>query len=904
MRLRTMKALRGPNVWSAGPMIEARVELGRFHGIRPDAIERFVPRLLDLLPTLAEPRCSRDEWGACPAATLARVARELQTLAWKPVGPGSWAGTSEPGVVRVAIPYLEEALARECLTSACAMLAAAASGEPFDAKAELARLRTFAQAVGLGPSTAAIVAAAHARGIPTRRLAPDCSLIQLGHGAAQRRIWTAETDRTGAIAETIAKDKDLTRTLLQSMGVPVPDGRPVADAEDAWAAAGEIGAAIVIKPQDGNHGRGVATNLTTREQVRTAFANARAESEHIIVERYAPGEDYRLLVIGDRLIAAAHRSPAQVVGDGRSTVVQLVDEVNQDPRRGDEHATVLSKIYIDAVALMVLAEQGYAAESVPPAGTIVLIRRNANLSTGGTATDVTDEVHPEIAACAVDAARAVGLDVAGVDIVARDIGRPLQEQGGVIVEVNAGPGLRMHLEPSAGKPRPVGEAIIDSVFPDGGDGRIPIVAVTGVNGKTTTTRFIAHLLRESGKSVGMTCTDGVYINDRRIEAGDCSGPGSAGKVLLNPKVEAAVLETARGGLLRAGLAFDRCDVAVVTNIGEGDHLGLAEIETAEDLARVKRIAVEAVSPTGAAVLNADDPLVVAMAPYCPGSVVYFAQDPDHSVVVGHRAGGGRAVIVRHGEIVLAEGARETGLSRLADVPLTHGGRIGFQVENTLAAAGAAWALGLGLVAIRDGLETFGSAIETVPGRFNLLEVHGATIMIDYGHNVSALHALVEAIEPLPHPRRSIVFSVAGDRRDVDMVRQGEVLAGAFDRVYIYEDSCLRGRAPGEITALLRRGLAIGPRVRASHEHSDPLKAIEAALRELQGGDLLVVQADDVDATLAFIHQYLRVVAPGREVDLHEMIEVAESRDAVAAGSSWVEDLGHPVCSMSTTRGGS
>ena len=535
---------------------------------------------------------------------------------------------------------------------------------------------------------------------------------------------------------------------------------------------------------------------------------------------------------------------------------------------------------------------------------VVLIRRNANLSTGGTATDVTDEVHPEVAACAVDAARAIGLDIAGVDVVARDIGRPLEEQGGVIVEVNAGPGLRMHLEPSAGTPRPVGEAIVDMVFPDGRDGRIPIVAVTGVNGKTTTTRFIAHLLRESGKSVGMTCTDGVYINDRRIEAGDCSGPGSAGKVLLNPKVEAAVLETARGGILRAGLGFDRCDVAVVTNIGEGDHLGLAEIQTAEDLARVKRIMVEAVAPTGAAVLNADDPLVAAMAPYCRGSVVFFAQDPDHPVVAAHRAGGGRAVIVRHGEIVLAEGARETGLSRLADVPLTHGGRIGFQVENTLAAAGAAWALGLGLDAIRDGLETFGSAIDTVPGRFNLLEVNGATIMIDYGHNVSALRALVEAIEPLPHPRRSIVFSVAGDRRDEDMVRQGQILAGAFDRVYLYEDSCLRGRAPGEITALLRRGLAVGPRVREIHEHPEAMKAVEASLRELQGGDLLIVQADDVDATLAFIKNYLRAEVPGREVDLAEMIEVAESRDAVTAGRSWDEGPGHPICSMSATRGGS
>ncbi len=872
MRLRTIKALRGPNVWFLAPALEVWVELGELRGRRPDAIEGFASRLLSWLPGMAEARACPEEWAACPADAIRHVARELQAVAWGPVDRGASAPTSEPGVVRLAIPYAEERVARECVAAAHLLVLAATRGEAFDAAAEAARLRGLALSVGLGPSTAAIVAAARARGIPARRISPEYSLVQLGHGAAQRRIWTAETDRTGVVAESIAKDKELTRTLLRSMGVPVPEGRPVSDADDAWAAAQAIGGPVVVKPRDGNHGRGVATNLSTREQVVAAYANAAAEGAEVIVERYAPGDDYRLLVIGDRLVAAARREPAHVVGDGRSTVERLVAEVNEDPRRGDDHATVLSKIRIDAVALGVLAEQGLVPDSVPPAGAKVLIRRNANLSTGGTATDVTDEVHPDVAARAVDAARAVGLDIAGIDVVARDLRRPLEDQGGVVVEVNAGPGLRMHLEPSAGRGRPVGEAIVDLLFPGGRDGRIPIVSVTGVNGKTTTTRLAAHLFREAGKSVGMACTDGVYIDDRRIEAGDCSGPGSAAMVLGNPRVEAAVLETARGGLLRAGLGYDRCDVAVVTNIGEGDHLGMSDIHTLEDLARVKRITVEAVAPTGSAVLNAADPLVAAMAPHCRGSVIFFALDPEHPVVVAHRAGGGRAAIVRRGEIVLAEGPRETGLVRLIDVPLTHGGRVAFQVENALAAAAAAWASGVPLDAIRAGLETFASAMDVVPGRFNLLEINGATVVVDYGHNPSAILALIDAIEQLPHERRLAVFSVAGDRRDEDIIRQGELLGGVFDRVYIYEDTCLRGRPVGEITALLRRGLAVGPRAREFREHHGAFACIQAALQDLRAGDLLLLQADLVDETLDLVRRHLESGLVGREIDLEDAIE--------------------------------
>ncbi|HEV3025909.1 MAG TPA: Mur ligase family protein, partial [Pirellulales bacterium] len=501
-----------------------------------------------------------------------------------------------------------------------------------------------------------------------------------------------------------------------------------------------------------------------------------------MVEKFAPGADYRILVIDGKMVAAARRESAHVIGNGNSTVRQLVEEVNLDPRRSDDHATVLTKIRLDQIALAVLAEQGFTPDSVPPAGQKVLVRRNANLSTGGTAADVTDLVHPEIAARAVDAARMVGLDIAGVDVVATDISRPLEEQGGVIVEVNAGPGLRMHLQPSSGRPRQVGEAIVDSLFAEGNTGRIPIVAVTGVNGKTTTTRFIAHVLGSVGKRVGMTCTDGIFIENRRIEAGDCSGPLSAQAVLMNPAVEAAVLETARGGILRAGLGFDRCDVAVVTNIGEGDHLGISQIETLEDLAAVKQTIVNALAANGTAVLKANDPLVARMAGDCKAAVIFFATDGTHPVVVEQRQAGGRAIFVRRGSVILAEGAVETQLVALDDVPLAHGGRIAFQVENVLATAAAAWALGIARDAIRRGLESFAADLEKVPGRFNLLEIDGATVIVDYGHNISALAALIEAIEQFPHEKRTIVYSAAGDRRDCDMVRQGKLLGDGFDRV--------------------------------------------------------------------------------------------------------------------------
>lgn len=896
MEFRKVLALRGPNIWANFPVLEAWIDLGELKDTPSNEIPGFNDRLMSWLPGMIEHRCSIGERGGFfqrlrngtyMAHITEHVALELQTLAGLEVGFGKARETSEEGVYKVVVEYIEETVARECLTVARELVDAAAYDRPFNAAKEIGRLRDLAQQVCLGPSTGAIVQAARNRNIPFRRLNTE-SLVLFGHGRKQRRIQAAETDRTSAIAEAIAQDKEMTRMLLRSVGVPTPCGRPVKDADDAWEAAEDIGLPVVIKPQDGNQGRGVATNLTSREQVVRAYQAAKMEGESVLIEKFAPGHDYRVLVVGDRVVAAARREPAHVMGDGVHTIVELVEQANADPRRGEHHATVLSKIKLDAIALGVLADQGFTPESAPPAGQIVLIRRNANLSTGGTAIDVTERVHPAVAACAVDAAKIVGLDIAGVDVVAQDISRPLCEQGGVIVEVNAAPGLRMHLEPSVGISRPVGEAIVDLLIPPGDTGRIPIVAVTGVNGKTTTTRFITHILRGTGKSVGMTCTDGIFLNDRRIDSGDCSGPQSARSVLMNPSVDMAVLETARGGILREGLAFDYCDVAVVTNIGDGDHLGLSDIHTPEDLAKVKRCIVEAVAPGGHAILNANDPLVVDMAAHCHGEVVFFATDAAHPVVVRHRGVGGRAAFVRDHQIVLAEGEREETVISLDRLPLTRNGQITFQVENSLASIAAAWSLGISMDIIRARAESIAADIDKVPGRFNVLEIEGATVVVDYGHNSHSLAAVIEAISNFPNQRRTCVYSTAGDRRDCDIVRQGELLGAAFDRIVLYEDHYLRGRAQGEIMGLFRKGLESATRAKEIIEITGATKAAEAALTTTQPGELVLLQADAIDETVQWLRGYLEALAAKTHGDVIEQVLGEPSAEAVPVAPAAAE----------------
>jgi cyanophycin synthetase len=855
MEVSRVRALRGPNLWSHHTSVEAIVKLA------PDEesiakLAGFETRLRTRFPQLSQLAPTGHDDTVPMAQVLEIVALDLQAQAGCPVTFSRTTATIESGVYQVVVEYSEEDVGKLALELAEQLIAAAREDKPFDLDAALAKLREVDEDVRLGPSTGSIVYAAAARGIPYRRLT-EGSLVMFGWGSRQRRIQAAEMDRTGAIAESIAQDKELTKKLLDAAGVPVPLGRTVSDPDDAWAAAQEIGLPVVIKPKDGNQGKGVTVNVTTREQLTAGFHTAAEFRDDVMVERYLAGHDFRLLVVGDKLVAAARRDPPTVVGDGVHTVRELVEIVNRDPRRGDGHATSLTKIRFDDIALASLAKQGYNADSVPPQGERVRLRNNANLSTGGAATDVTDDVHPEVAARAIAAATMVGLDICGVDLVCDSVLKPIEEQGGGIVEVNAAPGLRMHISPSFGKGRAVGEAIVSAMFKDGDDGRIPVVAVTGTNGKTTTVRLIAHLLTASGLRTGMTNTDGVYIEGRRIDSGDCSGPRSARNVLLHPDVDAAVFETARGGMLREGLAFDRCQVAVVTNIGAGDHLGLNYITTLEDLAVLKRVIVQNVAPGGMAVLNAADPMVAAMAENTRGDVTFFAQDGTHPVMSMHRATGKRLVYVEDGMLVAEQGKNVTRLP-LADVPLTRGGTIGFQVENTMAAVAAAWAVGISWDAIRVGLATFKSESSNAPGRFNVFDYRGATVIADYGHNPDAMQALVNAVEGMPAKRRLVLISGAGDRRDEDIREQTRILGRAFDDVLLYQDQCQRGREDGEVVALLREGLQDAPRTSHVEEIDGEFVAIDRALERLDDGDLALILIDQVDEALA--HIAMRVAA--------------------------------------------
>jgi cyanophycin synthetase len=846
MDVSRIRALRGPNLWSRHTAIQAivtcqgaEVAISDLPGFEARLRERF-PELGDLIPSDHLDTVSM-------AHALEFCALGLQAQAGCPVTFSRTAQTVDTGVYQVVVEYTEEDVGRLAFERAEQLCQSAIDGTPFDLDGTLKELRELDEDIRLGPSTGAIVSAAVARGIPYRRLTQG-SLVQFGWGSKQKRIQAAETSFTSAIGEAIAQDKELTKKLLHASGVAVPYGRPVEDEDDAWVAAQEVGLPVVVKPQDGNQGKGISVNLTTEEQVRKAYRVAIEFRDDIMVEKFLPGHDWRLLVIGDKLIAAARRDPPLVIGDGTHTIRQLV---NSDPRRSDGHATSLTKIRFDEIALARLAEQGYDADTVPGRGVRVVLRNNANLSTGGTATDVTDDVHPELAAAAVAAAQTVGLDIAGIDVVCDTMHKPLEEQGGGIVEVNAAPGLRMHLSPSFGKGRAVGEAIVGMMFPDGDNARIPVVAIAGTNGKTTTSRLIGRIFEASGRRVGMTSTDGIYIEGRRIDTGDCSGPRSARNVLMHPDVDAAVFETARGGVLREGLGFDMCDVAVVTNIGIGDHLGLNYITTVDELAVVKRVIVENVSPQGTAVLNATDPIVAAMANHCPGDVIFFARDRHHHVLATHRTQGKRVVYVERDAIVFGEGRKKYRIP-LANVPLTRNGTIGFQVENAMAAAATGWALGYDWPVIESALANFVSDAMTAPGRFNVFDYKGATLIADYGHNPDAIQALVKAIDNMPAVRRSVVISGAGDRRDEDIRQQTEILGDAFDDVILYQDACQRGRADGEVIGLLRDGLANARRTKRIDDITGEFKAIDMALDRLHPGDLCLILIDQVEEALAHI----------------------------------------------------
>ena len=854
------RIFRGPNVWARVPVIVLKVDIGELEDRPSNAVDGFTDELTGLVPSLYNHACSlgrpggfieRLREGTWMGHVLEHVALELQTLAGSDVGRGLTRSTDERGIYNVVYQYVQPDLGMAAGQLGARLLNALIYriDPEFAFQVELDTLIRLAERLAYGPSTKALVDEAERREIPVIRLDPRRSLVQLGYGVYQKRIWATVTSATSNIAVDLAGNKRLTNELLHGVSIPVPRAATVDDAEEAVRAARQIGFPVVLKPLDGNHGRGVCINLRDEDEVRENFPIAYAQSRAgtVLVESYISGRDYRMLIVGGQLVACAERVPAHVVGDGSRTIQELIDATNADPRRGIGHEKVLTRISIDTAVLDLLAKSGCTLASVPDEGSFVQLRLTGNMSTGGTSIDRTDEIHPDNVEIAEQAAQVIGLDVAGIDMIVEDITLPVKDQRGAICEVNAGPGFRMHTHPTEGHPRDVARPVIDILFPPGTPARIPIIAVTGTNGKTTTSRMIGHILKMTGKRVGLTTTDGIYIDGTQIAAGDMSGPHSAQMVLQNPTVEYAVLETARGGIMRAGLGFDRCDVSVVTNV-TGDHLGLGGVETVQDLARIKAVVPGATFRDGYCVLNADNRWTAQMTSRARGEVIFFTMDEQNATVQEHLRARGKAVVLRatpKGELIyLIDGRRETALLDVRHIPATFEGRARFNIKNAMAAVGAAWGCNVPLEAIRNGLRSFTTSFFQAPGRLNLLELAGYRVIMDYCHNVPGLEELTEFIRRL-RPHHTIgMIAVPGDRRDEDIREFATLASGAFDEFVIREDRNTRGRARGEVAGMIRETLlACG----ITDEHitvlPHELEAAGAALDMAREDDLVVLLVD-------------------------------------------------------------
>ncbi len=796
------------------------------------------------------------------------VAIELQGLAGSEVKHGKTRGTDKHGVYNVIFDYLEEEVGKRAGQLAFDIVKTLAEGGSYDVQTEVENLARMVEELALGPSTQSLVDEAKRRDIPFIRLNQE-SLIQLGWGTYQRRVQATVSSETRHIAVSIASDKELTKQLLHNVGIPVPRGRTVRLEDEAIEAAAEVGYPVVVKPLDGNHGRGISVNLINAEQVQAAFQQAKEISRYVIIEKYIPGRDHRVLVIGDQVVAVAERVPANVIGDGKHTIAELIDIINLDPRRGVAHEKVLTRITVDQLVLGLLERNGYTIESIPAEGEQVFLRTTANMSTGGTSIDRTEDIHYDNIEVAVRAVKVIGLDVGGVDMVIPDISRSIYDAvengsgGGAIVEVNAAPGFRMHVHPGEGKPRNVARPVLDMLFPPNIPARIPLVAITGTNGKTTTTRMVAHILKMAGKKVGMTTTDGIYIDGKQLLHGDMTGPWSARIVLRDPTVDAAVLETARGGILREGLGFDRCSVGAVLNVSN-DHLGLGGINTLAEMAKVKSLVIEVTRRDGTGVLNADDPLVAGMEHLCSGQVAYFSMNSKNPIVRKHVREGGMAVVIEEGVngdmITLYHGDQRTALLWTHLIPATLDGMARFNVANCLAAVAVCQALGVSISDMRSGLQTFSTNFYQTPGRLNIYDNGEFKVIVDYGHNTVALNNIADLVGKMKRQgaKAVAVFSAAGDRRDEDIRTFGQIIGRSFDRVIIKEDKNRRGRELGESAALVREGAMQGGMNDAQiSEVPDELEASKTALRAGGRDDLIVIFADNVEAVSDLVANWHR-----------------------------------------------
>ena len=832
-------------------------------------IPGFVDRLIEALPSLREHPCSRGTTGGFVDRLregthwphiLEHVALELQTLAGSDVSFGRVVPSGDEGVWWVIVAYDEEEVGLASVREGAAFIRACIGGEPFDVPALIASLQELYETVRLGPSTAAIVEEARRRGIPVRRL-NSRSLIQLGHGRNLRRIQATMTDFTSAIGVEIAQDKEDTKRVLSNIGLPVPRGETARTPDEAVEIAEELGFPVILKPVDASHGRGISGRLDDEHAVRGAWDAAFDVSSRVVVEHYYEGRDHRVLVVNGKVVACAERVPAHVVGNGRLTIRALIDEANRDPRRGVGHTKILTRLPNDSGTERFLARNGRTLDTIPGSGEQVFLRGTANLSTGGTSIDRSDEMHPDnVTACEM-AAGIVGLDIAGIDVLTRDISVPFRENEAVLLEVNAAPGIRMHTHPTEGKPRNVGAPILDMLYPPGSDATIPIIAVTGTNGKTTTVRLIAHLFRNMGRLVGFTTTDGVYVQNRMVMEGDMTGPFAANIILSNPTIDVAVLETARGGILRAGLGFEEADVGVVLNVA-GDHLGLRGINTIEQLADVKSVIASVVKREGHAVLNADDRLVYAMREKTMADVVLFstAADGENEALEDHIARGGIAARMEMGAFVVRRGKLRIPIAAEREVPLTLGGAARFQRQNILAAIAAAYVQGMRYDDIRAGLLSFFPSPALTPGRLNVLRLrNGGRVLVDYAHNEAAIDGLMEMVSHFPARRRIGVLAVPGDRRDEDIRAAGRTAAakGHLDLAIVKEDQDLRGRDPGEVARLITEGLrAAGLPQEKIIQIPSEVDAVAKAMDMVGDDDLIFILADKVPKTLALVREYV------------------------------------------------